>query len=239
MDNPVPRSPLCFVLMPFGRKTDAAGRTTDFDAVYREIIAPAVVDGWARPDPGRRGAGRRHDPQADVRTADALRLCRRRHHRRQSQRVLRTRHPARDAAAQHRDPVRGRHDAAVRHRAAARRSLPHQRHRHAARPESMRGQRGAATAGSAPEPARRQSAVPAARLHAAVRRRSQQDRHLPRPVRLFEKVQGAPGRGPQEGAGPRQGDRGRSGARPICPTSRPGSWSISTCRCATSRRTPR
>ena len=28
--------------MPFGRKTDAAGRTTDFDAVYREIIAPAV-----------------------------------------------------------------------------------------------------------------------------------------------------------------------------------------------------
>src|SRR5512146_723906 len=30
--------------MPFGRKTDAAGRTTDFDAVYREIIAPAVVE---------------------------------------------------------------------------------------------------------------------------------------------------------------------------------------------------
>ena len=28
--------------MPFGRKTDAAGRTTDFDAVYHEIIAPAV-----------------------------------------------------------------------------------------------------------------------------------------------------------------------------------------------------
>jgi hypothetical protein len=29
--------------MPFGRKTDATGRTTDFDAVYQEIIAPAVV----------------------------------------------------------------------------------------------------------------------------------------------------------------------------------------------------
>ena len=40
-DLKAPR-PLCFVLMPFGRKTDAAGRTTDFDAVYREIIAPAV-----------------------------------------------------------------------------------------------------------------------------------------------------------------------------------------------------
>ena len=35
--------PLCFVLMPFGRKNDATGRTTDFDAVYREIIAPAVI----------------------------------------------------------------------------------------------------------------------------------------------------------------------------------------------------
>jgi hypothetical protein len=28
--------------MPFGRKSDATGRTTDFDAVYRDIIAPAV-----------------------------------------------------------------------------------------------------------------------------------------------------------------------------------------------------
>jgi hypothetical protein len=33
--------PLCFVLMPFGRKADATGRTTDFDAVYQQIIAPA------------------------------------------------------------------------------------------------------------------------------------------------------------------------------------------------------
>ncbi len=45
--------PLCFVLMPFGRKTDATGRTTDFDAVYREIIAPAVEAGRARPHSGR------------------------------------------------------------------------------------------------------------------------------------------------------------------------------------------
>jgi hypothetical protein len=36
--------PLCFVLMPFGRKTDAAGRVTDFDAVYQQIIAPAVSE---------------------------------------------------------------------------------------------------------------------------------------------------------------------------------------------------
>src|SRR5262245_53104192 len=44
VENPVPPSPLCFVLMPFGRKTDATGRTTDFDAVYQQIIAPAVVE---------------------------------------------------------------------------------------------------------------------------------------------------------------------------------------------------
>jgi tetratricopeptide (TPR) repeat protein len=34
--------PLCFVLMPFGRKPDAAGRTVDFDRVYQDLIAPAV-----------------------------------------------------------------------------------------------------------------------------------------------------------------------------------------------------
>jgi hypothetical protein len=44
VENPVPPSPLCFVLMPFGRKTDATGRTTDFDAVYQQIIAPAVTE---------------------------------------------------------------------------------------------------------------------------------------------------------------------------------------------------
>lgn len=34
--------PLCFVLMPFGLKPSGSGGTIDFDAVYREIIAPAV-----------------------------------------------------------------------------------------------------------------------------------------------------------------------------------------------------
>jgi len=31
LDQP---APLCFLLIRFGRKTDAAGRATDFDAVY-------------------------------------------------------------------------------------------------------------------------------------------------------------------------------------------------------------
>ena len=34
--------PLCFVLMPFGQKTDAAGNSVDFDRVYHEIIEPAI-----------------------------------------------------------------------------------------------------------------------------------------------------------------------------------------------------
>jgi len=33
---------LCFVLMPFGKKPDASGTLVDFDAVYHEMIAPAI-----------------------------------------------------------------------------------------------------------------------------------------------------------------------------------------------------
>jgi tetratricopeptide (TPR) repeat protein len=35
--------PLCFVLMPFGHKPDAAGVLVNFDAVYHELIAPAIA----------------------------------------------------------------------------------------------------------------------------------------------------------------------------------------------------
>ncbi len=34
--------PLCFVLMPFGKKPDGAGGSIDFDAVYADVIAPAI-----------------------------------------------------------------------------------------------------------------------------------------------------------------------------------------------------
>lgn len=34
--------PLCFVLMPFGRKADTSGTTINFDDVYQQLIAPAV-----------------------------------------------------------------------------------------------------------------------------------------------------------------------------------------------------
>ena len=41
--------PLCFVLMPFGTKPDGIGMPVDFDAVYRELIAPAIADAGMEP----------------------------------------------------------------------------------------------------------------------------------------------------------------------------------------------
>lgn len=35
--------PLCFVLMPFGKKKDATGNTIDFNRVYATIIKPAIL----------------------------------------------------------------------------------------------------------------------------------------------------------------------------------------------------
>ena len=34
--------PLCFVLMPFGQKPTSSGKIIDFDAVYHDLIAPAI-----------------------------------------------------------------------------------------------------------------------------------------------------------------------------------------------------
>jgi len=41
--------PLCFVLMPFGKKQDPIGSVVDFDAVYQELIAPAVKEAGLEP----------------------------------------------------------------------------------------------------------------------------------------------------------------------------------------------
>ena len=49
MDDTDQLLPLCFVLMPFGKKMDAAGRVTNFDAVYAKIIAPAVEHSGLEP----------------------------------------------------------------------------------------------------------------------------------------------------------------------------------------------
>lgn len=41
--------PLCFVLMPFGKKNNSTGQTVDFDAVYSELIFPAIKEATLEP----------------------------------------------------------------------------------------------------------------------------------------------------------------------------------------------
>src|SRR3954453_20529476 len=49
VNTPEQPRPLCFVLMPFGTKMDNSGRVTNFDSVYRKIIAPAVEQAGLEP----------------------------------------------------------------------------------------------------------------------------------------------------------------------------------------------
>ena len=41
--------PLCFVLMPFGKKDAGGGLAIDFDKVYDKLIKPAVLDAGLEP----------------------------------------------------------------------------------------------------------------------------------------------------------------------------------------------
>jgi tetratricopeptide (TPR) repeat protein len=41
--------PLCFILMPFGKKPTSTGTVIDFDRVYADLIAPAVNDAGLEP----------------------------------------------------------------------------------------------------------------------------------------------------------------------------------------------
>lgn len=43
--------PLCFVLMPFGKKPNTAGALVNFDAVYQNLIAPAIIEAGREPLP--------------------------------------------------------------------------------------------------------------------------------------------------------------------------------------------
>ncbi|MGE0474416.1 MAG: TRAFs-binding domain-containing protein [Nitrospirales bacterium] len=43
------KRPLCFVLMPFGKKPNAAGSVIDFDAVYRDLMSPAIQEAGLEP----------------------------------------------------------------------------------------------------------------------------------------------------------------------------------------------
>lgn len=42
-------TPLCFILMPFGKKKSASGQEIDFDTVYQQLIAPAVTSAGMEP----------------------------------------------------------------------------------------------------------------------------------------------------------------------------------------------
>jgi tetratricopeptide (TPR) repeat protein len=49
-DRPRPgRLPLCFVVMPFGTKPDGQGGSVDFDAVYEQLLAPAIREAELEP----------------------------------------------------------------------------------------------------------------------------------------------------------------------------------------------
>lgn len=41
--------PLCFVLMPYGKKSAQSGKQIDFDAIYQDLIAPAIQDAGLEP----------------------------------------------------------------------------------------------------------------------------------------------------------------------------------------------
>src|SRR5258706_10435842 len=47
--NAPAEKPLCFVLMPFGRKPDGAGGTVVFDLVYRDLIRHAITGAGLQP----------------------------------------------------------------------------------------------------------------------------------------------------------------------------------------------
>src|SRR6266699_2509304 len=41
--------PYCFVLMPFGKKPDGTSRIVDFDAIYQDVIKPAIMEADLEP----------------------------------------------------------------------------------------------------------------------------------------------------------------------------------------------
>jgi hypothetical protein len=43
------QNPLCFILMPLGKRKDATGRTIDFDTVYERLVVPAVLAAGLEP----------------------------------------------------------------------------------------------------------------------------------------------------------------------------------------------
>ena len=222
--------PLCFVLMPFGKKPGAGGAVIDFDAVYRELIEPAIEAADLDAAPRRRGAGRRDHPQADVRAADPVRVRGRRSHHRQRQRLLRARRAPRRQAGDDGAAVRRRRRAtAVRCRAAAHAAVSARTRRQAGRRRGGRRQASRRLLKPRPGGRRRQPGLSAGR--GLSRHPAHQDRRLPRTGGIFaRRIKDQLAAGAQARASPairaiEQRPRRRSIA------SRPACWS--TCSCPT------
>ncbi|HSF49943.1 MAG TPA: hypothetical protein VLA74_04205, partial [Nitrososphaeraceae archaeon] len=50
IEKRVVKPPLCFVLMPFGKKpSNTTGLVIDFDAIYKDLIAPAITESGLEP----------------------------------------------------------------------------------------------------------------------------------------------------------------------------------------------
>jgi tetratricopeptide (TPR) repeat protein len=64
--------PLCFVMMPSGTRSDPSGAVVDFDAVYRQLIAPAVRAAGLEPLRADRDAA---GAPARARLSEGLMLC--------------------------------------------------------------------------------------------------------------------------------------------------------------------
>jgi hypothetical protein len=213
MDETGQLAPLCFVLMPFGRKMDAAGRVTNFDAVYETIIAPAVEQAGLEPiraDEEKIG-GTIHKPMFE-----RLMLCH---------------YAVADITGANPNVF---YELGIRHAMRPRstvlvfaegtvlpfdialvRGLSYQTDGGG---EPLEAE---ATRGAIAEPvdrgpgqfARRQPDLPTDRRSTALGGRSQQDRPLPQEPRLFQALQGAPQGGGARGRRRCGGDRGRTGAR--------------------------
>ncbi len=203
--------PLCFVVMPFGVKPDGQGGSVDFDAVYADLLAPAIRAAESGAAARRPGPGRGDDPQADVRAADPGRLRGRRPHDRERERLLRARRPPRRAPVLDRARQRRCQAGAVRPRSRPRPSL---RPRRARRPGESGGRSRRPRGGPACGARRgdRQPRVPAHRRAPGAADRPPEDRRLPRPGGLLRRAQGAPRRRPSRGG--RVAARDRTRTRP-------------------------
>ena len=191
--------PLCFVLMPFGSKPDAGGAIVDFDAVYRDLIAPAISEAGLEPLRADEEMDGRHHPQADVRAAAPVRIRGRRPHLGQRQRVLRARRSPCGATAKT-VLLFAEGGSRLPFDVAMLRALPY-RLRLDGKPAERRGCQESADArlGAAQaQTQHRQPAVPASST-ASRGSRPREDRRVPRQVALLGRGEEAAGCGAQAG----------------------------------------